>query len=299
MDEPRTLAGMLEDAARRFGRRDALVFDRRSMTYRELNEGANKTANAFVGLGLRRGDRVAIMLPNIPEFVTTFFGIQKMGGIAVPLNTLYKGREIVHVLKDSGARAIVTLTHFSQMIHEIRSETPELEFVIVTGQRTLVFVEPGATSAVQISVGRSFFDSDEDAYRKIGEAAAEALRSLGVQEARYKHWGGIRVRGRKIAATQIRAHENIYLVNIIIFLDKLDTDAFFRAIWVPPEIKDKVLEPLASASREAGTPVRLSALRDAMVRVCGEQWGITFERGAMQRDERFGYEKARALAYRT
>lgn len=297
-EEPRSLARMLHDTVRRFGRREALLFEGRSMSYRELDRASNKTANAMAGLGIEKGDRVAIMLPNIPEFVTVFFGLQKLGAIAVPFNILYKGREIIHILNDSGARAIVTLTHFSALIQEIRSETPALEHVIVTGQRTLLFVEPGATGAAQWVVEQEHLGDGEEAYRRIGEILEDTLHALGADEARYRHRGGLRVRGRKIGAFQVQSHENLYLVSAMLFLDGWDPEPFFNVIGVPPEIKDKLLEPMTSVREEAGSTPDAEAFRDALLEACQSRLGIEFEPGQLLRDERFGYEKARALAGR-
>ncbi|MBW2265008.1 MAG: AMP-binding protein, partial [Deltaproteobacteria bacterium] len=115
----------------------ALYFEERAITYKDLNIKANRVANGLQGLGVKRGDRVAIMLPNIPEFVYSFVGILKLGAVSVPFNTLYKGGEIRHILKDSGAKVLIALTNFAPMINEIRSELPALEQVILTGERNL------------------------------------------------------------------------------------------------------------------------------------------------------------------
>ena len=299
MHDGKTLADLLHEAAHRFRKKEALLYEGRNLTYRELDEASNKVANALADLGLEKGDRVALMLPNIPEFVTSFFGIQKLGAVAVPFNTLYKGREIIHILNDCGARALITLTHFSSFINEIRAQTPDLDFVLVTGQRTLVFVEPGATVSAQMVVEQAFFRSADDAFRKAGEALEDTLRQLGVKDVRYQHRGGLRVRGRKIATIVIQTIENLYLINALVFLGPMDTEAFFKVIWVPPEIKDKTLEPLTSVSEETGRPAEHAAFREALGNAYRERLGLTFETGVLQRDERFGYEKARALAYRT
>ncbi|MCK4728204.1 MAG: AMP-binding protein, partial [Desulfobacterales bacterium] len=100
----------------------ALRFEGKVITYKELNLRANRVANGLQGLGVKKGDRVAIMLPNIPEFVYTLVGTLKLGAVAVPFNTLYKGGEILHILKDSGAKCLIALTNFAPMINEIRPE---------------------------------------------------------------------------------------------------------------------------------------------------------------------------------
>ncbi|MFW5738586.1 MAG: AMP-binding protein, partial [Spirochaetota bacterium] len=152
---PMGLAHTLEEITRRYKRREAIRFEGKVTTYQELEEQANRVASGLASLCIGKGDRVAMMLPNIPEFAYAFFGIQKLGAVAVPFNTMYKGREISFILKDSDARAIICLTNFANLINEIREECPSLEHVIVTGQRTLVFVDPDATVNVQLVFERS------------------------------------------------------------------------------------------------------------------------------------------------
>src|SRR5215211_5944592 len=100
-------------------------------TYRKLNELVDRFANALYQLGVRKGDRVALMLPNSPQFVVAFFAAIKLGAIAVNNNPTYTPRELKHQLEDSGAETIVLLNLFWPRLHEIRAETP-LKRVIVT-----------------------------------------------------------------------------------------------------------------------------------------------------------------------
>jgi long-chain acyl-CoA synthetase len=88
--------------------RPALVFRETTLTWAELDRKVDQAAAALRGLGLAEGDRVALQLPNVPEFPVAFFGALRAGLVAVPVNVAYTGRELAHVLTDSGARAIVT-----------------------------------------------------------------------------------------------------------------------------------------------------------------------------------------------
>src|SRR5262245_15994981 len=97
------LACILESSARRFPGEPAILFDGQRMTYRELREQAHRAANALTALGVRPGDRVALMVPNRPEFTVAYFGILLAGAIVVPLNTLLVAEEIAYHLEDSGA----------------------------------------------------------------------------------------------------------------------------------------------------------------------------------------------------
>ncbi len=75
----------------------------RAMTYRQLGDAVNRFANVLVNLGVKRGDRVAIYLPNCPQFVIAYYGTLKAGAVVAPINPLYVPRELEFQLQDSGA----------------------------------------------------------------------------------------------------------------------------------------------------------------------------------------------------
>ena len=125
----------LEENARRFPRHPAVLLAGPKfssiISYRQLDGLANRFANALIRLGVRRGDRVAIQLPNFPQFVFAFYGALKAGAAVVPVNPLYKSHDLSQVLRDSGARVILTLPRFMQMLAEVKPDT-SLESMIVT-----------------------------------------------------------------------------------------------------------------------------------------------------------------------
>lgn len=299
MSERTGLGKMLEETAKKYRKKPALFFEGKEIIFEQLDENVNRLANGLRKLGIEGGDRVAIMLPNIPEFVYSFFALQKLGAIAVPFNTMYKGREILHILNDSGARAIITLTNFAPLINELKPDVPFLEHIILTGERTLLFVHPESTVAVQIVHHREFFPSIEETYQKVGGILVETLQKFGVAEAWYKHRGSVRVKGRKIASFTISEMENLVIMNGLCFLSKLETDDFFKVIWIPPEIKDKVLEPLTSIEEETGKRPDKEQFKDVIVQAIKQGFGVKIEEGSLKRDELFAYEKQRALAYKT
>jgi long-chain acyl-CoA synthetase len=100
-------------------------------TFRRVAEATDRFAAALAHLGVKKGDRVAIMLPNVPEYVIAYFGILKAGGTVVNTNPTYTPREVRHQLHDSGAVAIITLTGLAARIEEIRQDT-DLRHVILT-----------------------------------------------------------------------------------------------------------------------------------------------------------------------
>jgi long-chain acyl-CoA synthetase len=122
-----TLVDMLARSARRFSRRPALYFFGKTVSYRECHDLVERFACGLATLGIRKGDRVALCLPNSPQAVIAYFGILKAGGIVVACNPTYTEHELSHQLRDAGARAIVVL---DQMYHKIRHL--DLDLMIVT-----------------------------------------------------------------------------------------------------------------------------------------------------------------------
>ncbi len=132
---PIPLHRLLEDTTARAPASTAIIFpgalgDTFRLSYRQLNDDANRMANALAGLGVRKGDRVALLLPNCPQFVISYYAALKLGAAVVAFNPLYSPREIEHQLNDCGARVIVVLSLFYRNVAEVKSRTP-LEHVIV------------------------------------------------------------------------------------------------------------------------------------------------------------------------
>ncbi|MEU9994007.1 long-chain fatty acid--CoA ligase [Streptomyces sp. NPDC050848] len=99
------LSILLEDSARAFPDRDALVLGTTRLTYRQVDAAANQVANLLVSRGIRPGDKVALSCPNLPYFPIVYYGVLKAGAVVVPLNVLLKGREIAYHLADADVTA--------------------------------------------------------------------------------------------------------------------------------------------------------------------------------------------------
>ena len=102
------IATTVERGARLYPGRIALQTDQHELTYWYLNTLANRMANALRGLGVRQGDRIALLLPNSAEFVIAYLGALKIGAVAVSLSPMLKAPEVLHILNDSGAAVVVT-----------------------------------------------------------------------------------------------------------------------------------------------------------------------------------------------
>lgn len=137
-DVPYTLAypsqplfRFLELAARKHPSQRAILFYDHALTYRELNDAVNRFANALIQLGVKKSDRVALLLPNSPQMVIAYYAALKAGAVAVSLNPLFNVDELAHQLNDSGAETIVALSVFHPLVKIVRGGTP-LKRVIVT-----------------------------------------------------------------------------------------------------------------------------------------------------------------------
>ena len=98
------LAVILSETAHSSPDRPVAVFTGGQLTYRELDKASDRLAASLVATGMRPGDPVALQLPNIPQFLTSYFGILKAGGVVVPLNVMLRAPEVAFHLDDSGAR---------------------------------------------------------------------------------------------------------------------------------------------------------------------------------------------------
>lgn len=125
------LQSYLTEAAGLYNSKVAIEFMGKEMTYKELHESALKFAHYLKTLGIEKGDRVAIMLPNTPQSVIAYYGILYAGGVVVQTNPLYMEREIEYQMKDSGAKVILTLDILYPRVSKVMKDT-DLEHIIVT-----------------------------------------------------------------------------------------------------------------------------------------------------------------------
>ncbi|WP_096667527.1 AMP-binding protein [Polaromonas sp. AET17H-212] len=128
----RSLNQLLEDSFRKNATRPFSVCMDRWMTYGELDDLSSALGAWLQHLGLEPGARVAIMLPNIPQFAVTMAGILRAGYTCVNVNPLYTARELEHQLKDSGATSIVILENFAGTLEEVIDKTPIKHVVIAS-----------------------------------------------------------------------------------------------------------------------------------------------------------------------
>ena len=127
----RTVLEYVTEAAARDPQHPAILFKGSTLTYGQLEQLSNACAAAFASLGIARGERIALLMPNCPQFVIAELGAWKVGAIVAPLNPLYADAELENALRESGATAIVALTRYYRRIKQLQPRTP-LRHVIAT-----------------------------------------------------------------------------------------------------------------------------------------------------------------------
>lgn len=121
----------LEEAARKYPDRACTIFKGAVISYREMDKLANSMAAALVEMGVKKGDRVGLFMPNTPQFVIAYFGVLKAGGVVVAVNPTYPVDEILTPVNDAGIEVMFTLSRFYGKICEVRKKSG-LKKVIVT-----------------------------------------------------------------------------------------------------------------------------------------------------------------------
>jgi long-chain acyl-CoA synthetase len=140
-----SLPQMLEDAVRKYADKTAMSFYGKTFTYSEFQQLVYAFASALQERGIQKGDRVALLLPNCPQFIISYYGILTAGGIVSQLNPMLVERELEEILADAGARLIVTLDSLYPKVKSVESRTV-LESVILVSFAGEASVEGGDTS---------------------------------------------------------------------------------------------------------------------------------------------------------
>ena len=101
------ISSMVEEHARRNPGWDAVVSEDLTLSWEEFNNRINRLGNALRNLGIKKGDRVALYLPNSPEYLISYFAIARIGAVAVPFNIMYKSAEITYIINNSGRPSLL------------------------------------------------------------------------------------------------------------------------------------------------------------------------------------------------
>ena len=112
-----------------------LFFEDQKWTFKQFNDRVNQAANAFLELGVLKGDRVCLMLPNCPEFLFAWFGLNKIGGVMVPINTSFKTPEALYIVDHCEAQGIIVCPETSDVVLSVREKSATLKWVAMLDKR--------------------------------------------------------------------------------------------------------------------------------------------------------------------
>lgn len=122
---------MLRNASHNYPKSPALIFGGNRITYQELDHLVDRFTSALFKLGIRKGDRIALLLPNCPQMVIAYYSIFRLGAIAVPANPMYQEREIAYQIENAGAETLITLDLLYPRISAVKDQT-SLKSVVIT-----------------------------------------------------------------------------------------------------------------------------------------------------------------------
>ncbi|MGM0509611.1 MAG: AMP-binding protein [Thermoplasmatota archaeon] len=131
-----TIGQLLEDKAEEYPDKEAIIFEDRRITYKELNEQAERLAHFLKKRGIGKGDKVAIWLPNLPEWVVAWFAIPKLGAVVVPTDPWLKSGEIEYMFGDSDTKAVITSEkagkyNFLDILEKVAPKLDELDTIVL------------------------------------------------------------------------------------------------------------------------------------------------------------------------
>ncbi len=167
VDYEQPLQSILDDAAKDYSDQAYTIFNGEPRTFAQVKETADRLADFLVSRGIKKGDRVAIFLPNLPHYPSIFFGILKAGGVCVTCNPLYTANELNYQLKDAGAKAVFCMDHpqfYPTTVEAIKGT--DVETVVICGVKSYLPKLKGfiggllgkIPKAEQYEPGHLFFD---------------------------------------------------------------------------------------------------------------------------------------------
>ncbi len=199
-EAPSTMAALLEEQAAAVGDAPYMFFDERVISFAEMNRQVNRAAHGLDALGVGNGVGVAIMMPNEPEWLYVYWGVQKLAAYGVPVNTGLVGESLRHVIDHSDSQVLVVHPDFADSIAAIRDGLPKIREIVLDtteradakvpeGWRTLaevmeasdtnpgVTIDPGAISAIMYTSGTT--GAPKGVVQRYGAVNPDGLKVFG------------------------------------------------------------------------------------------------------------------------
>ncbi len=166
-----TLPEMLERTAAKSPEATALIYQGASINYEQLLTHVNRVAVGLRALGVGKGDRVALMMPNCPQFVIAYFGVLRAGGIVTATSSMYTAREVAHQWNDAGAKVVIADRRLHSVVKAAAPQLNSVELVVLTGMRQYA---PSQFQALAALLSRALPAGDTDGGHAVAPRAGRA-----------------------------------------------------------------------------------------------------------------------------
>ena len=127
----------LENGAKKYADKPCTIFKGAKISYKEMNDITDQFAAGLADLGVKKGDRIGIIVPNTPQFVVAYYGALKIGAVVVAMNPLYTEREIEHQVNDAGVEVMVVMSNFYNIVKSVQPKTGIKKIVVTNIKETL------------------------------------------------------------------------------------------------------------------------------------------------------------------
>ena len=127
----------LETTVEKYPDQTCTIFKGAKISYKEMNDLVDRLAAGLASLGIKKGDRVGLFIPNTPQFVMAYFAVLKIGGVVVATNPLYSAREIEHQANDSGMEVMIVMSNFYNRVKEVQAKTSIRQLIVTNIKETL------------------------------------------------------------------------------------------------------------------------------------------------------------------
>ena len=127
----------LEDSAKKYPDKPCTIFKGAEISYKEMSKITDQLAAALVDLGVKKGDRVGVLIPNTPQFVMAYFAVLKAGGVVVATNPQYTEREIKHQANDSGMKLMILMSNYYELVKRVQPDTAISQIIVTNIKETL------------------------------------------------------------------------------------------------------------------------------------------------------------------
>src|SRR4030042_1976944 len=187
------IAKLAEDRVKEEGERASLIFEDRPITNVEMARSANRLGHALRNLGVKRGDRVILQMPNCPEVLQGFQAVWKIGAVVVPINYLVGVEEPAYIYQDSGAKVVISSLAFLPKIQAGRTRGSTLENVILIDQGVPAGFLSYRPLSEKSSGDLAVVDAEDDELAALIYTAGTTGRPKGVMHSHYSLYANARM----------------------------------------------------------------------------------------------------------